>query len=260
MQTEPEPITPPEVLTDPTVPPEKKLLAPMWHTILLVAVMLANSYLTASFMASHRASPARSGPRTGDYLFTIGFELFLLMLVWLGLRLKKRGLREIIGGKWNSAEDFLIDVGIALGFWLVSAAVLLGLAYVLGQASAAQVNDMKQRLGGLIPRSGVEVMIWVSLSMIAGFVEEIIFRGYLQQQLGVVTGNAYVGLIVSALIFGGGHGYEGTRNMIRICVFGALFGILALWRKSLRPGMIAHAWQDGFAGVAAYFMSKSGLF
>lgn len=261
MQTEPEPITPPEVIISPVASPEKKLLGPIWHTVLIVTILLTESYVTASYMAAHRASDlASSEPRVWDYLFTIAYELFLFFLVWFGLWLKKRKLRELIGGKWNSPEDFLIDAGIALVFWVVSALILVGLAYVLRQTSTAQLNEMKQRLGGLIPQSGMEVVIWVSLSIIAGFVEEIVFRGYLQQQLGVLAGNAYVGVAVSALIFGGCHGYEGTRTMIRIAVFGVLFGMLALWRKSLRPGMIAHAWQDGLAGVLAYFLSKSGMF
>jgi uncharacterized protein len=263
MQTEPTPSESQPIQPEAALPPttEKKLLAPVWHTVLLVVIMLANSYLTASLLASHRQSrSADTGPRTWEYAFTIAFELFLLGLVWIGLRLKKRTLRELIGGRWATPEDFLMDLGVALGFWVVSALILVALAYALGQADTKQMNEMKERLGGLIPHSGGEVAVWVSLSIIAGFVEEIIFRGYLQQQIGILAGNVYVGLIVSALIFGAGHGYEGTRNMIRIFVFGALFGVLAMWRKSLRPGMIAHAWQDALAGVGAFFLSKHGMF
>jgi hypothetical protein len=40
------------------------------------------------------------------------------------------------------------------------------------------------------------------------------------------------------------HGYQGLRNCLAIAIYGALFTLLALWRKSLRPGMIAHAWTD----------------
>lgn len=261
MQTEPEPITTPEIPAALPAVPEKKLLAPVWHTVLIIVILLGNSYLTAKFFAAHRGSaPASAAPRTLDYLFTIGFELFLLLLVWIGLRIKRYSMRELIGGRWKTPEDFLIDIGIALGFWVVSALVLLGLAYVLGQVNTAQLNDMKERLSGLVPHTGVEVAVWVSLSVIAGIIEEILFRGYLQKQIGVIAGNAYVGVIASALIFGGGHGYEGTKNMVRIAVFGALFGLLALWRKSLRPGMIAHAWQDTFAGVAAYILTQKGKF
>jgi len=257
MQTEPQPILPGEIPSQP-VSPEKKLLAPIWHTILIVAIMLANSYFTAKLLKLSGTRVAAS--RTWDYVFTIGFELFLLLLVWIGLRLKKYSMRELIGGRWNTPEDFLIDVGIAVGFWVISAAILVGLAYLLGQVNEASINEMKQRLSGLIPQSGIELAIWISLSVIAGIVEEILFRGYLQKQIGVIAGNAYVGVIVSAVIFGAGHGYEGTKNMIRIAVFGALFGLLALWRKSLRPGMIAHACQDTLAGVVSYFLAQKGKF
>jgi hypothetical protein len=37
--------------------------------------------------------------------------------------------------------------------------------------------------------------------------------------------------------------------MVVISVSGALFGLLALWRDSLRPGMVAHAWADIFGGI-----------
>jgi hypothetical protein len=37
--------------------------------------------------------------------------------------------------------------------------------------------------------------------------------------------------------------------MVLIAAYGCLFGILAAWRKSLRPGMMAHAWQDLLSGI-----------
>ena len=79
--------------------------------------------------------------------------------------------------------------------------------------------------------------------------EELIFRGYLQKQFHAASGNALVGIIAQALLFGAGHGYQGVKSMLVIGVFGALFGALAFWRRSLRPGMIAHAWQDFLAGL-----------
>jgi len=41
----------------------------------------------------------------------------------------------------------------------------------------------------------------------------------------------------------------GLTQMVVICVSGILFGLLALWRNSLRPGMLAHAWADIFGGI-----------
>jgi len=37
--------------------------------------------------------------------------------------------------------------------------------------------------------------------------------------------------------------------MLTICVYGCLFGLLARWRGSLRPGMMAHFLQDGVGGL-----------
>ncbi len=98
--------------------------------------------------------------------------------------------------------------------------------------------------------------MFIVLSSVAGLVEEIIFRGYLQQQFAALTGNVYIGLIISAIIFGSGHGYEGLKRMVLIAIYGSLFGLLALWRKSLRPGMMAHAWHDSISGVALYLVQK----
>lgn len=46
--------------------------------------------------------------------------------------------------------------------------------------------------------------------------------------------------------------------MITITVYGALFGILAVYRKSLRPGMIQHAMQDSFAGLGFALLKRLG--
>jgi membrane protease YdiL (CAAX protease family) len=37
--------------------------------------------------------------------------------------------------------------------------------------------------------------------------------------------------------------------VVTIGVYGCLFGLLAAWRKSLRPGMLAHFLQDGIGGL-----------
>jgi hypothetical protein len=44
--------------------------------------------------------------------------------------------------------------------------------------------------------------------------------------------------------------------MVQIGVFGLMFGVLAHFRKSLRPGMIAHAWHDSFSGIVLYVLAR----
>jgi membrane protease YdiL (CAAX protease family) len=58
-----------------------------------------------------------------------------------------------------------------------------------------------------------------------------------------------LGILASAVVFGAGHLYQGWRSVILITVYGLLFGVLAHLVRSLRPGMIVHAWQDMFSGL-----------
>jgi hypothetical protein len=54
---------------------------------------------------------------------------------------------------------------------------------------------------------------------------------------------------MQAVLFGMGHGYQGMQAMAKIAVFGAMFGVLAIWRQSLRPGIITHAFGDILSGI-----------
>ena len=101
----------------------------------------------------------------------------------------------------------------------------------------------------MLPRGGAEIAVWILLSLSAGFCEEVVYRGYLQRQLQALTGSGLAAVALQAVIFGVSHGYQGVRNVLFITVYGALFGALALWRRSLKPGMILHAWTDIFGGL-----------
>ena len=63
------------------------------------------------------------------------------------------------------------------------------------------------------------------------------------------THNPPLAIALSAVVFGAGHIYQGYRGAILIACYGAMFGILAHWRNSVRPGMLAHAWQDTMSGL-----------
>jgi membrane protease YdiL (CAAX protease family) len=268
MTTDPQPALGVDPVTGQTLPPaqpaapEKQLLAPIWHTVLIVVVVLGNSFLSA--LLSSRAMNLASGTVTEkmrilQYLATIALEFVLLGFVWIGLRLKQTKFRDLVGGRWESPEAFLLDVAIAFVFWMIAYGTLIGLGFALGLAKPGQADSAKKLAGMLAPHTLPGLGLFVLLSVTAGFVEEIIFRGYLQRQFTVLGGNVYIGLVGSALVFGGGHGYEGIRRMILIFVFGMMFGVLALWRKSLRPGMMAHGWHDSIQGVLLFVATKTGI-
>jgi hypothetical protein len=177
------------------------------------------------------------------------WEWLLLGFVWIGLRLRRVPLKQVIAGRWSSAADFLRDLAISIAFMIVALVVLGMVGKILGLTGKGQASEAKRIFGFLVPRTRTEICFWIAVSATAGFCEEIIFRGYLQQQFRLLFRNAAAGVVISAILFGMSHGYEGGKRMVLIAVYGALFGLLALWRKSLRPGMFAHGLYDSMSGV-----------
>ena len=261
MSNEPQPT--PEfsvTVTEPVVTPptsvKAELIAPWWHTLIIIALILGNSFLGSTKIGAVQAS----GSRILLYGGTFITQLVLFVIIWFGIRSRGVRMRDLIGGRWEKVEDFLLDFGLAIGFILVAGIILLGLRIALGTVDLHNLekvkNDTKQMLGPIAPRTYLEAGLFVLLSVCAGLFEEIIFRGYFQRQFHALSRSAAIGIIVSGIIFGLAHGYQGRRMMIVIAVFGMLFGILAYMRKSLRPGMMAHALQDSYSGILLFFLMR----
>ena len=222
------------------------------HTLLLVALLLANSWYGG--IKSNQHELEHGG--TASYIVTAGLEAVIVGFVWLGLRLRKVPFSEVIGGRWKSFDDFGIDIGIAAMFWLGSAVVLALLQFALGMMNKQGVSEKLGKLQPLAPHSVKELFFFLVLAVMAGICEEIVFRGYLQKQFTAWFRNLPAGIIVSAVLFGAAHGYQGTKLMLILSVYGAMFGIMAALRKSIIPGMMAHAWQDSLAGVMLWFIAR----
>ena len=236
--------------TDAQIPPENqiqrtshsRLLAPWWHTAIVVAILLL-----LSIGGSRGRHPLAARSRLPQYMWTMVWEWVMTGIVWLGIR-KRIRLRELIGGRWATMEDFCLDVVFAGAFWGCAMFVLGAAAVLMHLDHTSRIEHMRRQIGFLRPDSNLELAVWYCVSATAGFCEEIIFRGYLQQQFAAIANSMLAGVLLSALVFGASHGYEGVATMILLGIFGLLFGLLAWWRKSLRAGMMAHAWHDALVG------------
>jgi uncharacterized protein len=256
MPIDPQPTPEPLPISDSTIftstRPKTALIAPIWHTLLIVALILANSFMGSSKVGAVHGSSSRILLYGGTFVT----QFVLILLVWFGIRLRGIRMHDLIGGRWDTVEAFLLDVGIAIGFWIVALLLLFGIRIALGTIDLHNMqksaDDAVRLLGPIAPHTYLEAGLFVLLSVFAGLFEEIIFRGYLQRQFGALGQNAIIGIVASGVIFGLAHGYQGGRMMVAIGFFGVFFGILAHLRKSLRPGMMAHAFQDSVAGIALF--------
>ncbi len=260
----------------PQAPAATAAIAPVWHTIVLVAGILALSFHGAArFSAMHG-----SINRLGTYGSTAALEVGMLAWVLFGLHLNKTPLRSLLGSFSWDFRSIAADLGFALIFWISSLMVLgtLGIAWVsveavfehrapvtyatrqTGQELAIDPSQQQsiRALAQVAPANGKEIAAWTLLCLLVGFIEETVFRGYLQCQfISWARGAVGPGILASALVFGGAHGYQGARSMVLLAVFGALFSLLAGYRHSLRAGMFAHGWHDLIVGLTLALLRSS---
>ncbi len=242
-----------QVLAPPVKAPRR--IAPLWHTLVLLVFLLL--YSAAGAKSDHQALKYQGNVL--QYTFMMALEWAVFGYVVWGLRLGGVvTIRDVIAGKWETIEDFLLDFAIAAIFWIVAITVLIGGAYALGMAkdSSQNLEEAKRLLGFLVPRTWIEVVLWFGVAATAGFCEEFIFRGYIQRQFTAISGQVFVGIIVSSMVFGLAHAYEGPQRMLLIFIYGLLFSVLAWLRKNLRPGMMAHAWHDALIGLLLRMLFK----
>jgi len=212
------------------------------HTILVLAAI--GGWTIGHKIFTDQSIATANPNRVHFYVVTLFYEWFLFVLVLEGVRNSGASALVVLGEQWHSVRQVLRDIGIAAGFWIVSAILLWIFGWLLRTAVLSRNVSM-------LPHRGIELTLWIALSVTAGICEETIFRGYLQRQFIALTKSAPTGIVLSAATFGAAHAYQGFRMMVLIALYGAMFGILAYWRGSVRPGMIAHAWNDSLNGVLA---------
>jgi CAAX protease family protein len=211
-----------------------ELIAPMWHTTAFLAVFAALA--TLGWLARTRAHATNQGPPRLVLLQVqaITFEWITLAWAWFGARRKKILFLDLIGGRWPNAKAVLLDLALGAGVW----ALWISISRIAGMIFGHNADSIPY------PSNLVENALALVVAVSAGFCEEVVFRGYFQRQFWALSGSSIAGLALQAVVFGVPHVYQGARLVTEATLYGLLFGALAHWRASLRPGILAHAWSD----------------
>jgi uncharacterized protein len=96
------------------------------------------------------------------------------------------------------------------------------------------------------PATWTERRWWVLVCITAGVCEETLFRGFMLQYLHVLpwTLNLTLALVISSVIFGLNHLYEGIHGVVGSALAGFLFGLLFLLGGNLLLPIVVHALVD----------------
>ncbi len=173
-----------------------------------------------------------------------GASAVLLVLVWQYIPLVLRAVDA-----WPVASAFrsLID---STGDLVPGLAPGLGLVLVFGTVLAvylARNSDAVPTVGdvgSLLPRNRAELYYGAALSVNAGVVEELLFRLALPALIFGATGSATAAVIMSIVLFGGLHVYQGVPGIVGASVLGAILMALYLATGNILVPIIVHALID----------------
>jgi len=149
----------------------------------------------------------------------------------------------------------LQSLGIALVVFLVVKLIINPLMAVLPDAGYQDLCRFDYLEGDLPNLIIMLVNIWIT----AAFLEEFLFRGYLQNRLvdlqGKHTKLAWgIAIVGQAIIFGLVHAYQSPAGMLKVGLIGLVFGISYLAvRRNLWPLILAHGLIDSLDMVSHYF-------
>lgn len=139
-----------------------------------------------------------------------------------------------------------------IAFGIVGAYLISLLYYLIGSKISQKMRNEivrikkeqleKSAFNDIIPRSQDEKRLWTYVSWTAGITEEIIYRGFL---IFVFTQlfpdfSLWLILILSSVIFGLAHTYQGFLYVIKTSIIGLFFAIIYIGFDSIIPLIVLH--------------------
>ena len=124
------------------------------------------------------------------------------------------------------------------------------------KASPEQLEKGLEKFKRLLPKNSTELAVWVVVSITAGVCEEILYRGWLLSLFGAALDSVWLGLLISSILFGFAHAYQGRTAIFGTALGGAFFGIVFVVSGSLIPGQLLHIAMDLNSGLAMGKLAK----
>ena len=227
-----------------------------------------------------------------DHLFVVLFAIVFPVYSWLSYRRLQKRIADgqvidrvklyawTIAEQWSLATAGVLiwatqerqwerlGLGLELSwmFWLAVAMAALLIGYSVYTCIMAKSMPEKQRknlmqtiahlqLEPLLPTNNRELHWYYRLSVTAGIVEELLWRGFLWWYLSLLLPMWAAAVIVIAA-FGFAHIYQGLSGVIRTGVLGAVFLALYWLSGSLWLPIIVHALVDIFQGRMLFTVLK----
>ena len=170
--------------------------------------------------------------------------LLTLLLIWLV------GFQNVVTigtrASWMPTREGVRDFIVGL----LAAVILLQVVALLRVRNKpevrAKIAKALQSLYFMLPVTRDERVLFFFVSLTAGICEEAIYRGFLIHYLMGAPGslNVTLAMVVSSVIFGIAHIYQGVRGTIGSAILGFIFALLFVMTGNLALPMLLHALID----------------
>ncbi|HEY4979326.1 MAG TPA: type II CAAX endopeptidase family protein [Candidatus Acidoferrum sp.] len=185
---------------------------------------------------------------------------YLLLFGWISLRVRRMRWRDVglsLFRNWKSTLGWGIATGLLLeGFQLFISQPIL--VRVLGKQP--DLEDFRPLIGNLKLTLIYVVLAWV----LAGFGEEMVYRGYLMNRVADLFNRTRTAWIISLIgvhvAFGIAHAYQGWTGIIDEGLAGFLFALIYLRTgRNLAVPIIAHGLGDTIDFILIFLGKYPGM-
>ena len=194
-------------------------------------------------LAMPRVSPTE---RLVLYASTIAFQWLAVAVV--GWRVWVHGYTAPQLGLLFHDKTKLLLAGV------VGAAVIGSLQWLnlrrVGRIPVESRGPLQAIAERILPQSGVELLPYFALALTAGLCEEFLYRGFAMAALVHAGLTSWLVILVSSLLFGLAHSYQGRGGIVMTFVVGLVLGASRLTYNSLVPAILWHSAVDIVAGLA----------
>jgi hypothetical protein len=215
-----------------------------WRDVGTVALLVLAGFFLAMWSISALIGPDARLTSPLVYVATIVIYGLLLAGVYL-FAVRRAGWRAV---GWQAADTQTLVITTPLMLLLaLCGMVLINLLVALLQGGSFENPQHEALTGGEALSNSELALLFLLVAGLVPIAEELFFRGMIYPLLRARWG-AYVAIIASAALFAVVHVIP--TLLPALFFVGLVLGLLREWSKSVIPGILLHATQNGLALLA----------
>jgi membrane protease YdiL (CAAX protease family) len=207
----------------------------------ILFVAIAGALPVAVVMQSNARAESEGIARIPTYALSCAalmIPLMAIVLAWLGQGRPLAGLGvQLATGPWHAVAIAVALAVMGAGIALVA---VTKFSHAVRRRVAPWVADSTEgALAQLLPVTRRELAVFCAIIPPSALAEEIVFRAYLIWYLDAVL-PLPAAIIVSSLVFGICHSYQGAEGVLKTAAVGVLLAVLYVASGAIWVPLIAH--------------------